>query len=382
MNPPGPEPRCHHCDSDRLRLARGSEQAWRVTSDCKPWPPGGMLALCEACGLVQTIADAQWTRECREIYLRYTIYHQSGGSEQPVFDHASGAAQARSEAILAALRKRVTLPAAGRWLDIGCGNGALLRACSGALPREWRLCGSEVDDKYRRVIESIPGVERLFTGPLENVEGPFDVISLVHVVEHIPGPGRFLSSLRNKLKPNGLLLLEVPDCSQNFFALMVADHCSHFSVGTLASVASAGGCEVLHAAADWVPKEITLLAQPRKAAGPPPSPLAESEQVFWGWDRLQRVATRVLESGAEHSLGIFGTSIAATWLDAQTRQRARFFVDEDVNRVGKPHLGRPVLAPARVPAGSVVFVALPPAIANRVAERLRTVQPQAQFLTP
>jgi hypothetical protein len=33
--------RCHDCSSPNLRLAKDFDQAWRVTSDCKPWPPGG-----------------------------------------------------------------------------------------------------------------------------------------------------------------------------------------------------------------------------------------------------------------------------------------------------------------------------------------------------
>src|SRR5262245_12386602 len=116
------EIRCHHCASNQLRIARGYEKAGRVTSDCKPWPAGGTLALCEACGLVQTVADENWRKECEAIYTGYTIYYQGGGAEQATFNAASGAGEARSEAIVRSLRAHVTLPAKGRWLDVGCGN--------------------------------------------------------------------------------------------------------------------------------------------------------------------------------------------------------------------------------------------------------------------
>ena len=383
-SPPESELKCHHCASVELRLASGYAQACRVTSDCKPWPAGGVLALCEKCGLVQTIASAAWLAECDDIYRGYTIYHQSGGIEQPVFDNTSGASQARSGAIMSALKKHVALSAAGRWLDFGCGNGAMLRAASAALPG-WALCGSEVSDKYKSIVESIPGVESHFTCPLAEIPGSFDVISLIHVIEHIPSPQAFLQTLAAKLKPGGLLLLEVPDCRQNFFMLMVADHCSHFSADMLGKVAAAADYEVLHAVDAWVPKEVTVVARrlaDLRIAGPGPAPKQESEQVFSGWKTLQRMLAQIAPLQSAKQFGIFGTSIAATWLDAQTRQVAKFFVDEDPNRIGKQHFSRPIVAAASIPDGAKVFLALPPVIAGRVVARLRAARPNVEFSTP
>jgi hypothetical protein len=387
MNPPAAASsiRCHECASGDLVRASGYETAVRVTSDCKPWRPGGVLARCSHCGLVQTLVDRAWEADCREIYDGYTIYFQGGGREQPVFDSSSGAARARSEAIVQALISRAGLPEKGRWLDIGCGNGALLRACSTHL-HSWSFCGSEVNEKYRREVEGIPRVERLYTGPLETIPGTFDAISLVHVLEHIPGPSQFLRNLVSRLSPGGLLVLEVPDCLANSFMLTVADHCSHFSLGSLSSVAVRAGFEVQHASACWVPKELSLVA---RVAGPEPRMTAagladsgESDAVFAGWGRLQTIAATVLSHAGLPGFGIFGTAIAATWLDAQTGHPARFFVDEDPNRVGKQHMGRPILAPSDLPEDATVFVALPAVVGDRVAARLRSAKPAVKVLLP
>jgi hypothetical protein len=49
-------------------------------------------------------------------------------------------------------------------------------------------------------------------------------------------------------------------------------------------------------------------------------------------------------------------------------------LEEDMNRVGRTLLGRPIVSPAEVPCKSVVYVALIPQIAALVAERLdRTI---------
>jgi SAM-dependent methyltransferase len=344
----------------------------RVASDCKPWPPGGQLARCKACGFVQTLITPQWQAEADQIYAGYTIYHQSGGAEQNVFQDSNGAGKPRSEQLIQALRTACPLPNQGRLLDIGCGNGSFLSAWSRLVPG-WTLCGTEVGEKYKAQIESIPGVERLFTGDIAEVPGTFDVISLIHVLEHIPYPVAFLERLRKKLKPDGLLFIEVPDCQQNCFMLLVADHCSHFSPGLLAGVVKAAGFDVRHATNEWVAKEVSVVARSgADASGQKPVSLPQSDslQVFNGWQELHRILAKVRPLAQRENFGLFGTAIAATWLDAQFNRAARFFVDEDLNRVGKTHLGRPIVSPAEIPDGATVFVALPQPLAGNVAERL------------
>lgn len=376
---------CHQCGSTDLQTAADFAAAMRVTSDCKPWRPGGILARCQSCGLVQTVTTPAWQAEADEIYTGYTIYHQSGGVEQPVFNAATGVGRSRSEAIVEALARQLGLPAQGRALDFGCGNGAFLRAFSGAFPA-WTSCGSEVSAKYKQVVEGIPGVEQLYTGPVEDIPGDFDLISLVHVIEHIPGPGNFIRALAAKLKPGGLLLMEVPDCQANPFILMVADHCSHFSTDTLARIAAAAGLEVVVATSQWVPKEISVVA--RRANGEAPSPVLatapglEQNEVFDGWGILKRTVERARDASGKGEFGIFGTSIAATWLDAQLGGVARYFVDEDPNRVGRQHFGRMIFAAKDIPAGATLFVALPGALAGRVAGRIRAARPDLDVITP
>ncbi len=365
-------------------MAEAFSRFHRVTSDCKPWPPGGILARCHACGLVQTLVTPQWRADANQIYADYTIYHQSGGVEQNVFDDRSGAGKPRSDRIIQALRGACALPARGRLLDIGCGNGSFLSAWSRAIPG-WSLCGSEVSEKYKTRVEGIPGVEKLFTADVADIPGAFDVISLIHVLEHIASPAGLLERLRKKLKPDGLLLIEVPDCRQNCFMLLVADHCSHFSPALLAGVVATAGFEVLHASNTWVAKEVSVTARPIVSPTLPDKvrlPPSDSSQVFHGWHRLEEILAKVEPLTASPNFGLFGTAIAATWLDAQTNRAARFFVDEDRNRVGRTHLGRPVLSPGALPPQALVFVALPQPLAGEVAERLLLLDRGLQVVLP
>lgn len=341
------------------------------------------MVLCEACGLVQALTHQAWADESRQIYTRYDIYHQSCGIEQTVFNPATGKGRARSDAIVEGLMQAAKLPERGRLLDIGCGNGAFLRACSRSLAG-WAFCGSEFDTRHRATVEAIAGVDRLYSGSLAEIPGEFDVISLIHVLEHIPAPTAFLKQVATKLKPGGWLVVEVPDCCINPFFLLVADHASHFSPGALSVVAGGAGFAVLQAGDAWVAKEISLLARKPVGEAPPvpPCPPAEAEQTYNNWKFLNAAIAKAEALLSRGALGLFGTSIGATWLDAQLLNAAAFFVDEDPYRIGKQHEGRPIHAVKDMPAGATVFIVLPRALAQRIAERLRPSRPDVNFVTP
>jgi SAM-dependent methyltransferase len=297
------------------------EALHRVTSDCKPWPPGGQLGVCSRCGSAQAIISPQWEEEARKIYDHYTIYHQSGGAEQSVFDATTGAASSRSSRLLRRLKGEFSLPVQGRLLDVGCGNGTTLRAFNEIAPG-WSLAGLDVTDHYKAAVESIPGVEALYTGAAGGVPGQFELITLIHSLEHIAGPVQFLAGLRDKLAVGGLLVVQVPDCWQNPFMFLVADHATHFFESTLSAVVAAGGYDVAITANDWIAKELTVIA--RKSTRDIPSGVnaRATDNISAVQRRVEWAVTlgRHVRSLAEkNAIGVFGTSIAATWLQEELR---------------------------------------------------------------
>lgn len=361
--------RCHVCEKGEVALLPEFTALKRVTSDCKPWPSGGKLGVCDTCSTAQNIVDDTWRDECRRIYSSYTIYHQAGGTEQPVFDLSSGESAARSDRFLANLRKTVALPEKGHLLDIGCGNGGFLRSFARNYP-QWRLTGSEYDAKYKAEVESIPGVEACFVGDIADIPGRFDAISLIHVLEHLESPRIVLRSAAEKLAERGHLIVELPYYVENSFVLTVADHATHFDAVTTCSLLMAAGFSPTHVTSSWVPKELSLLADKThpptaKSDIPGGDPMAA---VRWLGSVREQAAD--IASHSKH-FGIFGTSIAATWLYAELADNVQFFVDEDTTRTGREMFGIPVLAPAQVPANGDVYISLPVRLAKNVGNRLQ-----------
>lgn len=104
--------------------------------------------------------------------------------------------------------------APGRVLDIGASSGRMLLALREAFQAE--AVGVEPGNAYRALAEAeglrmFPSVESL----LESQPQPFQLVSLMHVLEHFDDPLGSLRRIREKLlSPGGWLLLEVP----NFYA--------------------------------------------------------------------------------------------------------------------------------------------------------------------
>jgi SAM-dependent methyltransferase len=371
---------CHHCYSDNLEVVPNSDRLHRVTSDAKPRPTGFQIGHCRDCELVQTVVTPEWHEEVKSIYKDYTIYSQGNGIEQSVFLR-DGIANLRSSVILQNILSDHLLPVKGSLLDIGCGNGAFLEACSRALPN-WDFQGSEFNDRYQQKVEAISGVSAMHIGKLEDVEGSFDVISMIHVLEHIPDPVSVLKNILPRLTPDGMLIVEVPDCSLNPYMLMVADHCSHFSPESLTRVVRNAGFGLSEVSIKWVPREISLIARPFQNTCHMIPSVSDSNNVLQGFDWLVQIKEQLTNLSINEKFAIFGTSIAATWLQIEIDNKAAFFVDEDQNRVGGMHLGKIILSPQDLPDGVTVYIALPHSSANEVAQRLKSLNKKLKIIMP
>jgi SAM-dependent methyltransferase len=375
---------CNVCGRKQLFEVPGFHQFRRVASDCRPWPAGGKMSVCNYCGAVQKIADEDFQREIDEIYGTYTVYHQSDGKEQAVFNQNSGTSSVRSQRMLDEISARITLPQQGRLLDVGCGTGVMLRAFNAFRP-QWSIAGAELNDRNRAIVESIPRCEKLYTVSPSLIPGEFNIITMVHSLEHIIGPIEFLKMLGRKLAPDGLLVVQVPNLPQSPFEVVVADHTMHFTGTSLQALVRGAGFEILHFSDKWVDKELSLVA--RLSSMPAPEIPAQPDEVQRSLVDVQRSfrwLSATVQQGrqllAQGPLGLFGTSIAATWLSAELENKQAYFVDEDLSRAGKTFMGKPILTPSQVPQGGRVLIGLLPKIADNIGRRLQ--RPGVDFIQP
>ncbi len=183
-----------HCEAcggtERLPLV--SIGAWRVVK-------------CAACGL--GILDPRPDAVERDALYRedYFAGHYDAGL-------APGSAQFGGAIRREGHRVRFVRAAkrGGRLLDIGVGRGYFLYACRGA---GFGAEGLDVSETAARFVRSTLGIP-VSAAPLDDrlfSADSFDVVTMWHSLEHTGEPGRYVDAAREWLKPDGVLVVDVPN---------------------------------------------------------------------------------------------------------------------------------------------------------------------------
>jgi SAM-dependent methyltransferase len=146
--------------------------------------------------------------------------------------------------------------AGGSLLDIGCGDGLFLWVARNA---GWRVEGIEFSPEGASRAAARLG-RPVAIGDLSRtaaLPGPFDVVTLWHVLEHLPEPRPMIEAARRRLKPGGLLVVAVPNLDNLPMQLAYRlargrrlplyepgwrePHLSHFNPSTLGALLAGAG---------------------------------------------------------------------------------------------------------------------------------------------
>jgi 2-polyprenyl-3-methyl-5-hydroxy-6-metoxy-1,4-benzoquinol methylase len=141
----------------------------------------------------------------------------------------------------------------GSIFDIGCGSGFFLEFMR---RRGWSISGIEPSSEHVTYATRHLGLQSVYQGmwPLNHEKnGELDVVSLFHVIEHLPSPIQALSAAKEILHPEGIVVLETPNVESwpaKFFGrrwvtLDAPRHLNLFSKYTLRYCLGKAGFEVL-----------------------------------------------------------------------------------------------------------------------------------------
>lgn len=104
----------------------------------------------------------------------------------------------------------------------------------------WEVAGVEPSAEARRRVPS--ALQHRVVGAIDDITGAsFDVITLWHVLEHLPSPGQDIEKLKARLSPGGVLFIAVPNFDSweaaigrsRWFHLDVPRHLYHFTPNTV-----------------------------------------------------------------------------------------------------------------------------------------------------
>jgi SAM-dependent methyltransferase len=373
---------CQVCGANHLEGIPSYQRLMRVTSDCRPFANGGRLFQCKTCSAVQKVPDARWRADCDAIYAAYESYALSTGTEAAVCDADANVFAPRSEIVLRHVREATDLPAGdlpaqGRLLDFGCGSGPTSAAASKVLTG-WSIDGFDQDRRAADALARIEGFDTLFTGALSVLPSRYDLIVLMHSLEHIPNCFETLAILATKLRPGGKIIVQVPDRNANPYDLLVADHIVHYDAASLYRMGLRAALSPVFMSRSWVAKELSLILDSSSppCAAPDAGSVSAEAQVDW----LSRSAEVFRAAARQRPLCIFGTSIVATWIGSLIGAPPDLYLDEDPAKIGRSLNGVSIAAPSDAPPGATVILAMGPSVAVRVMARLNALP--VNFVAP
>ncbi|WP_291787507.1 class I SAM-dependent methyltransferase [Cecembia sp.] len=188
------------------------------------------LVLCGNCGVSWTLINSEIDAEALyedEVYA--VVDNRKSIFERIIFGEANNVVQTVNKLIQWDLKLHC--------LDFGSGKGQFLHQAQEA---GWKVLGIETAKERAGFAREKYGVEVIGDQYKSGIvgEGNFDVISLFHVLEHLPQPLSLLQELVQKnLRAGGILVIEVPnlDSWQHAIAggkwlhLDIPKHLSHWN---------------------------------------------------------------------------------------------------------------------------------------------------------
>lgn len=152
----------------------------------------------------------------------------------------------------------------GKILDIGCGDGSLLKYLKN---QGWDTYGVEIQESASQYAAQILDLN-IFNGRIEdtNFSADFDVITLFHVLEHLHNPIRTLKIAYSLLKDNGILIIEVPNFASfesklfksSWVGIAAPLHLFHFTPLSIRKLLEKVGFKVI--ALEFVPERTKYIA--------------------------------------------------------------------------------------------------------------------------
>lgn len=129
---------------------------------------------------------------------------------------------------------------------------------------------------------------------VSDITGPYDIISLIQVLEHQPHPTHLLTKARDALSPNGFMLIQVPDLQAAHGAPVSFAHPVCFSPRALVMLLNQLGMAVLSVKASDTKGHLGMLSvvAVRGEGGIPPPPARPAPEMLALQRKLGRMPIR------------------------------------------------------------------------------------------
>lgn len=213
---------CRYCNSAALKVLLVLDEPFAIYK-------------CNSCSLVQTLP------ETRAIYNENSVYLETYLANEKLF----------KSFFQPLVQFAHQFKAAGKMLDIGCSTGFIMDE---ALKLGYDTEGLELNKKAAEYCLSKGlKVHNDYLAACAFPDNTFDIVTMSHVLEHIPDLHDFLQELHRVIKKSGFLVLSQPlydsliakVLKHKWYGWVPNEHIWHFTPGTIAALLEENGFKVV-----------------------------------------------------------------------------------------------------------------------------------------
>jgi 2-polyprenyl-3-methyl-5-hydroxy-6-metoxy-1,4-benzoquinol methylase len=280
---------CHLCDADNCEVIHELKD-YTIVMDTKTIKRDFANVICKTCGLVylNPILDEEEINEINEHICR-TTSESTAPSKNEI---------AQAEYIF----KHHPFKEGARVLDIGAGSGTFL-----SLLKEKGLDGYGVEPSIKCAEHGRKtfglNMQTCAFEESDYEDGFFDMITIRHVFEHIIYPMKTLEIMWQKLKDDGITLIEVPNVNNPFTdseeGFFLFQHQINPSPATLRMMLEKTGFEIISEELELPYRAMRVLARKVKAGKdyviPPNNNYSQTKEVIDKYNKFRQEKSQELE---------------------------------------------------------------------------------------
>jgi len=344
-----------------------------MTSDSRVVSRSLKKIMCLNCGLVRSGASFD-SHDLEDHYTNAYQLNTTDSGEEHIFFIPTGPIP-RSQLIHDWIVKIKPI-FSGRTLEVGCGQGSLLR----------RLVETFPDADFSGIDLSAAAVWRaqqqglhVTTGCSTDIEGQYDTIVAFGVLEHVPSPTLFLEEIAKALKGSGEVIIGQPMQDVPSYDLFFVDHLHHFTTQHVQAFGKKVGLEQLAMLAGYqFVSNFSLHRFQKTSAEEKAFPFLETQSIASVKRYVEFFAEVNIFLKQHPEIAVFGTGEVFSLLYAYTDLPKAAIIcglDDNRDRQIRNHWPFPVISPdeARNHSISDVLLCVNPRYNEMVCKRLKAL---------
>lgn len=301
-----------------------------VSSDIKKINFSTNFFICNKCGCLQKKIDKNYLKNINKIYKKYTGFSKYNEIDQRKV--LNGGNFNRCELLF---KKFLNKNKYYEILDYGSSNGAMLMPFIGL---NKKLYATDLKcNLSSKILKNKNFIRFINLKNFQKSRKKYDVITMIHVLEHLRQPKEVLSNIRRKLNKNGIIFVQIPNFLLNPFDLSVYDHTIHFDKNTLIRLAMESNLEIIKIDEEFMNGEFSIIL---RKSYKNKNIKKNNESISKKIDYFNSFGEKIKKINKIKNLSLLGSSISSLFIKENFKGEIKNFYDEDLSKIGKYFEGK------------------------------------------